>query len=117
MVHDGSAVPGVGPGTAELEAAQRLHGELVRTAVELAQLAEHHRRELSDTMAELTRLQRQVRAETRSAIEELRHLATAEVDRSGAADTAVAEGPSGSRDEAAEPLPRRLRRRLGLSRS
>jgi ABC-type transporter Mla subunit MlaD len=116
MVHHGSAVPNVGPGTAELEAAQRLHDGLVRSAVELAQLAEHHRRELSDTMAELTRLQRQVRAETRSAIEELRRLATTEADRSGAAERVAAEDPPGTR-EAVEPLPRRLRKRLGLSRS
>ena len=40
--------------------------QLAQAAAELADLVEHHRRELSDTMAELTRLQREMRAETRA---------------------------------------------------
>lgn len=46
--------------------------ELALAASELAELVEHHRRELVDTMAELTRLQRVLRAETRAAIEAIR---------------------------------------------
>lgn len=43
--------------------------ELARAAAELAALVEHHRQELIDTMAELTRLQRVLRSETRAAIQ------------------------------------------------
>ena len=43
--------------------------ELAHAAAELAALVEHHRQELIDTMAELTRLQRVLRAETRAAIQ------------------------------------------------
>jgi hypothetical protein len=111
LVHESSAVPDGATGTAELASVERLHSELVRTALELAQLAEHHRRELSDTMAELTRLQRQVRAETRSAIEELRRLA--------AAEAAQIEGraPGAGPESSDAPARRGLRGRLRLSRS
>lgn len=122
LVHDSSAMPDVAAGTAELDPAehlhvQRLHAELARTALELAQLAEHHRRELSDTMAELTRLQRQVRAETRGAIEELRRLAAAESARADGA--AQVEGTAQATDPESSTAPTRrgLRGRLRLSRS
>jgi len=46
--------------------------QLARTAAELSNLVEHHRRELVDAMGELTRLQRELRSETRAAIAALR---------------------------------------------
>ena len=58
--------------------------ELAVAAAELAALVEHHRRELVDTMAELTRLQRVIRSETRAAIEAIR----------AAMDGEPASGPS-----------------------
>ena len=95
----------------------QLHEDLALAALELAQLAEHHRRELSDTMAELTRLQRQVRAETRGAIEELRRLAAAESSRAHGAAPVDGVTRATDADSPTDPARRGLRGRLRLSRS
>lgn len=69
--------------------------ELALAAAELAELVEHHRRELVDTMAELTRLQRVLRAETRAAIEAIRAAAPATAGSAGAGPDAGTDRTGG----------------------
>ena len=82
--------------------------DLARAALELSELVEHHRRELADTMAELTRLQRELRAETRAAIDVLRdHAASTAGPLSEPATEEPA--PTSSSAPTASPARRRLK--------
>lgn len=76
--------------------------ELARAAVELAALVDHHRRELADTMAELTRLQRELRAEALAAVQLLRD-----------SEAPPAPTPEIDLTDGRGPRPRRLVPRMG----